>query len=669
MKIIHKTSLPLLVVLATFFIPSLGANASTTTTTTKTDLGILGGSNFSQAFDISDDGLIAVGRSATGTPSSYTSERAFKYESGVMTDIGTLGSGDRATAYAISGDGSTIVGYSNLTSGGSTFRAFKYDGTTMTNLGVISGGSYSYALGASGDGSIIVGDSSNGSHNRAFIYSGGVMSDLGLTLGGNSSSASGISYDGTVIVGDSTLSGDAVTHAFKYDGTTITDLGDLGGGSVDSYAYKVSNDNLVIVGQSELTSGGATNAFKYVGTTMTGLGTLGGTNSYAYDLSSDGSVIVGESDVTGDTATHAFKYTGTSMTDLGTLGGDNSVASGVSSDGTTISGYSQDSSGVYHAFLYKITTSTSSLVDVDNTYTSLYYNGSQLHSLMNLKNTLLKNSLTQDCNKFGANNMCISLGYRYANTNHYNAQENATNLKLAYRVTPNFRIGTVLDQAFSSNDPQNFTVKNSQPLFGIFANFSQNPDESGLNLKVSAAYHNSKMSVKRSTLANTEAGVGSTNLKSTGLLAELSYAAKISDKLQVRPFVGMRQTEISRDAYSETSGADFPITYEAVKQKFTTAIFGVRSNFELTKAVGLNFGVSVEQNLRSRVDGYSGSISQMGSFSLASPNVRKTTAFVDAGVNYEINEAQRLSSNVIYGTQALNTAKVAMVYLNYAVGF
>ena len=665
MKIIHKTSLPLLAVLATFFAASLDANASTTTTTTT--LGTLSGLDFSAAFDISDDGSILVGRSANGTLDSYTDERAFKYQNGVMTDIGTLSSGDSATAYAISGDGSTIIGYSNLTSGGSTAHAFKYTGTTMTDLGVLLGDTNSYAYGASGDGSIIVGQSGS----RGFTYSGGSMSELVSTLGGSSLSASGISYDGTVIVGYGTLSG-GKNHAFKYEGSTMTDLGAIGGGTAaNSYASKVSNDNQVIIGQSEISAGGDMHAFKYT-TSMIDLGTLGGTYSYANDLSSDGSIIVGGSKITGDTATHAFKYdasASTPMTDLGTLGGDNSDATGVSSDGTTISGYSQNSSGVYHAFLYKITTSSSSLVDVNNTYTSLYYNGSQLHSLMNLKNALLKNSLTQDCNKFGANNMCISLGYRYANTNHYNAQENATNLKLAYRVTPNFRIGTVLDQAFSSNDPQNFTVKNSQPLFGIFANFSQNPDESGLNLKVSAAYHNSKMSVKRSTLANTEAGVGNTNLKSTGLLAELSYATKISDKLQVRPFVGMRQTEISRDAYSETSGADFPITYEAVKQKFTTAIFGVRSNFELTKAVGLNFGVGVEQNLRSRVDGYSGSISQMGSFSLASPNVRKTTAFVDAGVNYEINEAQRLSSNVIYGTQALNTAKVTMVYLNYAVGF
>ena len=657
MKINHKTLAPLFVVLVGFLTLSPSANSAT-----MTDLGLLSGADYSDVYAISADGSVVVGQSGTGTLSSQTTTRAFKYSNGTMIDLGTLSSGNKAAATGVSSNGSVIVGYGNITNGGTIYHAFKYSGSTMTDLGTL-GGINSYAQSVSSDGLVIVGGASTASASHAFKYVGSTMTDLGTLGTGDYSEAYGASNDGSVIVGYSYITSGfgGTIHAFKYTGTTMTDIGTLGG--THSEANNVSADGNVIIGYSQTTGNVASHAFKYIGTSMTDLGTLGGSSSYAYGVSSDGSVIVGQADTA--TATHAFKYSDGTMTDIGTLGGSTSYAYGVTADGKTIVGTSETStSGVYHAFIYN-----NNLVDVNNTYTTLHYNGAQLSSLMNLKNSLLKNSLTQDCNKFGANNMCISLGYRYANTNHYNAQENATNLKLAYRVTPNFRIGTVLDQAFSSSDPQNFRVKNSQPLVGVFANFSQNPDETGLNLRMSAAYHNSKMSVTRNVLANTEAGVGSTNLKSTGLLAELSYAAKISDKIQIKPFVGMRQTEISRNAYSETSGASFPITYEAVKQKFTTAIFGVRSNFELSKSVGLTFGAGVEQNLRSRVDGYSGAISQVGSFSLASPNVRKTTAFVDAGVNYEINAAQRLSSNVIYGTQALNTAKVAMVYLNYSVGF
>ena len=655
MKINPKTCSLFFAALTSLLLSSFSANAANTASIT--DLGVLSGAAFSDAYGISGDGLIIIGQSGAGTLYSQTTTRAFKYSNGAMTDIGTLASGDKAVAVGISSDGSTIVGHSNITNGGSTYHAFKYVGSTMTDLGTL-GGTSSFGRASSSDGSIIVGDSqiTGDSATHAFKYDGITMTDLG-TLGGSYSGARAISGDGSVIVGYADTG--TSSHAFKYVGSAMSDLGTLGGST--SAAYGASFDGSVIVGYAD--TGTSSHAFKYVGSAMSDLGTLGGTNSTAYAVSSDGSVIVGSADTS--TSTHAFKYNDGTMTDLGTLGGNYSYAYGVSADGEIITGTSEtSSSGVYHAFIY-----SSSMIDVTNTYTSLYYNGSQLNSLLNLKSSLLKSSLTQDCNKFGANNACLSVGYRYSNVNQHNAQEHATNLKFAYRFTPNLRVGFVLDQAFSSNDPENFTVQNSQPLMGIFANFSQNKDESGLNLRLAAAYSNSEVSIRRNILANTEAGAGSTELKSSGLLAELSYSTKISEKLQIKPFVGLRQTEVMRSGYTETSGADFPISYESVKQKFTTAILGARSSFDLTKSTTLSFGAGLEHNLKNRVDGYAGTISQVGSFALSSPNIRKTTGFIEGGLSYDLDDAQRISSNVIYSTQALNRAKVAMIYLNYSVGF
>jgi probable HAF family extracellular repeat protein len=656
-----KTSSLFFTIFACLLTSSFCVNAATTSSIT--DLGVLSGADFSDAYGISADGSTIVGSSGAGNLYLSTNTRAFKYSNGAMIDIGTLALGDHSIATAISSDGSTIVGLSNITSGGTTYHAFKYDGITMTDLGTL-GGTSSFANATSSDGSIIVGDSqiTGDSAFRAFKYANGTMTDLG-TLGGTSSSAEGISANGSVIVGGSDTAGNTSYRAFKYANGTMTDLGTLGGST--SNAYAVSADGSVIVGVADTTGDTSYRAFKYEGTTMTDLGTLGGRYSTAYAVSADGSVIVGVADTAETAVYRAFKYANGTMTDLGTLGGDISYAYAVSADGTTIAGTSETSTDeVYHAFIYK-----SSMVDLNNTYTSLYYNGTQLNSLLNLKNSLLKSSLTQDCNKFGANNSCISVGYRHSNVNQHNAQENATNLKFAYRFSPNLRAGFVVDQAFSSNDPENFTSQNSQPLMGIFTNFSQNKDGSGLNLRLAAAYSSSEMSIRRNILENTEAGTGSTKLKSSGLLAEISYAKKVSKQLQIKPFASLRKTEIVRRGYTENSGADFPISYESVKQKFTTAILGARSSFDLTKSTKLFFGAALEQNLRSRVDGYSGNISQVGSFMLSSPNIRKTTGFVEGGLSYDLDDSQRISSNVIYATQALNQAKVAMVYLSYSIGF
>ena len=129
------------------------------------------------------------------------------------------------------------------------------------------------------------------------------MNDLG-TLGGTRIEQDDpiiVSENGTVIAGTSYLAGDSAYHVFKYSGSTMLDLGTLGG--TISYADSVSADGAVIVGSAGI-AGGASHAFKYSGSTMLDLGTLGGTSSYARAVSADGAVIVGQSNLAGG-ASHA----------------------------------------------------------------------------------------------------------------------------------------------------------------------------------------------------------------------------------------------------------------------------------------------------------------------------------------------------------------------------
>jgi probable HAF family extracellular repeat protein len=668
--------------LTTLSLYSASANAA------LTDIGIAISSDFStNARGVSADGSTIVGAGP---------DFAYKYSAtdGMLHDLGALPGHSDSHANAISADGSTIVGYSED-------RAFKYayDETDkvfkMTDLGDLDpdfDSFYTEAYGVSADGSIIVGTSDNGNGNRAFKYAYDEtdkvfkMTDIGdLDLDpdfDSFSEAYGVSADGSIIVGASDNGNNYRAFKYAYDETDkafkMTDIGDL---DLDpdldslSIANAISADGSTIVGQSY--NGYYNHAFKYIGGVMTDLGTLtsdGSGDSFAYDVSADGSTIVGQSYNGG--YNHAFKYVDGVMTGLGTLnsnGSGHSTAYGVSADGSTIVGesnYEGGASDEYHTFMVKTDVNAPILVDVNNTYTSLYYNGAQLYSLMNLKNALLKNSLNQDCDKFGVNNVCASVGYRYANVNNHNAQEHAANLKMAYRFTPSFRTGIIIDQSFASKDPQNFEVENSQPLFGVFVNIGQSRDESGFNLKLAASYNDTKMSVTRNVLVNTEAGEGNTNLTSSGILAELSYAAKVADKLQIKPFVGIRKTEISRDGFTETAGATFPITFATVKQKFTSATLGAKAKFDLTKKTELNFSTGLEHSLSSTMDGYSGVISGIDkTFNLNSPDYKKTTGFVETGVSYDLGKSTYVSGGVNYATQALNNAKTTTIYLNYTVGF
>jgi probable HAF family extracellular repeat protein len=557
------------------------------------------------------------------------------------------------------------VGQSDIT-GDSAAHAFKYTGSTMTDLGTL-GGTNSSASAVSADGSVIVGYSylSGDSVSHAFKYTGSTMTDLG-TLGGTNSSASAVSADGSVIVGQSNLTGDSAYHAFKYTGSTMTDLGTLGG--TNSSASAVSADGSVIVGYSYLSGDAVGHAFKYTGSTMTDLGTLGGTWGVANAVSANGSVIVGYSNLAGDSVTHAFKYTGSTMTDLGTLGGADSFATAVSADGKVIVGWSNTTGDIAtHAFVYN-NEAAGPLVDVQNTYTALSSNSYQLNSILNAQNTLLSVSLNYDCTVYGANNVCVGVGGRYTNVSNPTTTQTAGNIQLGYRPHPAFRIGAFLDQGISTTTPSNYTVNNSQPLAGLFAVYAPTGTALGPQVKVSGAYGSNGATIARTTLANTEAGQGNSTLTTQGAQLEAAYGIAANESWIVSPLAGVRASSVSRNGYTETAGASFPITYNSVTQSATTAYAGAKVMGYVLPKVSVGANAGVEQDLNSSVSNYSGSIYYLGGFSLAAPSIQKTRAFVGANTAYWLDKNERVSLGVYYNQQSLNTSNGITAMLNYTIG-
>jgi probable HAF family extracellular repeat protein len=177
--------------------------------------------------------------------------------------------------------------------------------------------------------------------------------DLG-TLGGTNSEAYGINDSGSV-VGYSYLAGDSTYHAFVDNGTTMTDLGSLGG---DSEARGISNSGLIVggtylPGNMVLTGNTGGQAFVSNGTTMQSIGTPGGSSSFAIAVSGSG-LVAGYGELAGNTVSTAFLYNGTTMTDIG---GNNSGAHGVNNSGLVV-GTVSPSATVEHAASFKGTTIT-----------------------------------------------------------------------------------------------------------------------------------------------------------------------------------------------------------------------------------------------------------------------------------------------------------------------
>ena len=322
-------------------------------TASFTGLGDLPGGDFdSQAYSVSADGSVVVGKGKT-----VNGDAAFRWtEAGGMVGLGDLPGGTVVSkATVTSADGSVVVGESQSAKGLEAFRWTEAEG--MVGLGGLPGGSFffSRALSTSADGSVIVGESQSPGGFQAFRWEDGTMTGLGDLPGGFFfSQAYTISADGNVIAGQSQSANGPEAFRWTADGGMVG-LGDLPGGTYFSVVYSASADGDVLAGWGQSPEG--IEAFRWEDGAMIGLGDLPGSFFFSVALatSSDGSAVVGYSEAEPQ-GYHAFLWTeADGMRDLKEVlendygldltGWKLSLAYDISDDGTAIVGYGTDPAG------------------------------------------------------------------------------------------------------------------------------------------------------------------------------------------------------------------------------------------------------------------------------------------------------------------------------------
>lgn len=293
-----------------------------------------------------------------------------------VTDLGTLGGFNYSYPRGGINAVGQVAGYSYPPAADEHALFFNHAFRTGANktidpatddLGTL-GGSLSFALGINAFGQVVGNSTPTSSFNFSHAYRTApnkainpTTDDLG-TLGGSNSSAAGINLFGQV-AGSASINGDTASHAFRTRANRRInpkrdDLGTLGGST--SFATDINFFGQV-VGVSSLTGDTTSHAFRTrvnsrINPATDDLGTLGGTVSSAESLNIFGQVI-GSSTLAGDTTSHAFRTRpnrpiNPATDDLGTLGGSGSEPLGINSFGQVVGDSATAGDAALHGFLY-----------------------------------------------------------------------------------------------------------------------------------------------------------------------------------------------------------------------------------------------------------------------------------------------------------------------------
>jgi probable HAF family extracellular repeat protein len=320
-----------------------------------------GGSFYSEAADVSDDGSVI-----TGVGTTAAGQQAFRWtQSTGMVSLGNLSNSSfkNSGAAKISANGSTIVGWGDTVGNGWNWyanKAFRWTQSTgMVSIPSLNGATYSNSGGVSADGSVVVGTS--GTQAFRWTQSGGIVG-LGYLPGHSTSSAEAVSDNGSVIVGTS-----GFEQAFRWTQSGgMQGLGFLPGCN-GSEPYNVSPDGSIVVGTCYSSSSNP--AYRWTQSTgMVSLGNLPGmTTTHPLGLTSNGSIIVGTSINSSFTHGDAFIWDAAhgmrnlqsvlqSEYGLDLTGWNLQSASGIMPDGNVIVGYGTNPSGQTEAFRVSLVT-------------------------------------------------------------------------------------------------------------------------------------------------------------------------------------------------------------------------------------------------------------------------------------------------------------------------
>ena len=595
-------------------------------------------------------------------------------EDNITTLIGNISvSGENACGLHINegiNNTTTLTGNISTTGDGADAVYFRNgsDNNTINMTGNIS------TIGVESHGIKLSGSDSNTLNITGDITTTGIDGDSEPILLSNSDSNT-ITLSGSVqaLGGDQAISlsvdSDANTFIIESGSTFLGDFENLG-------------SNTVITNQGTMDGIENTGSIATFNNAQTGA-TYSGTLPVNYNIIINSPTSYGQMFVTSEAGSTNFGVS--SSSDNLTIGQYTNVMTGVSDGnvGATRSGSLEGNgtSGVGTAnWVLTETASGSSAWDLNITGDYVYF-GSVATLQNSVNNTAsamrgafnsitssmnFANMTTYDCNLFGNNGGCVSVGGRYTGTDNPDTTATAVVAKAGYKFNEHFRYGAFVDQTANSKTG-NVDMDMNTPMVGLMGVWNQNPDQLGMQVKLANTFQSTDASITRNDGLSTNY-TGDTDINAQSYVAELSWRHLNNQKdTLLQPFVATRYAIIDQDGYS-----DGLVNYGSVEQKTLTALAGVKAFYQYSHKMTYMGSLGVEHDLDEDADDLSVSVSGVSGLTAASMtdgSEDKTRLLGSVGARFFVTPNQRLEGKVMYEQLRYNNADNTTAYVNYTIGF
>ena len=278
------------------------------------------------------------------------------------------------------------------------------------------------------------------------------------------------------------------------------------------------------------------------------------------------------------------------------------------------------------------------------------------------------NMTTYDCNYFGSEDGCLSIGGRVTEAN---GTDTKAVLVAGKKVSDTFRYGGFVDQTIAHHGYNDIDINPKVPLVGMMGVWNKFPDKKGLQVKLANSYQKNEATITRSAVGSSELAKGTTDIETQSYIIEASYEIENSSDKEVRPFSALRYMKTKQEGYREKN-VNAPMVYSKAVEESTDILAGIKANYKINDKFTFNYALGLEHSLNDNNAQLVGDIAGISDFKpvTVGGDKEKTRKFASVGFIKLLSSKARIEGKIMRQELRYKNSKDATtIYVTYSLPF